>query len=332
MSVKKCFRNQFCQKNIDSDIPNLAKYTDPYLVNPWGIALSPRSVWITDNANGLFTAYDFTLKSLNDVVTVLSPTGGVSAPTGVVYNPITTDFIFSNGNVSGHAIFIIVTENGSIHAWNPSVDPSTALAVISNQSAVYKGCALYNSQLYVCNFSSGFIEIYDNTFTFKSQFTDSNLTSIGYAPFNIYVANNQLYVTFAKQDDAKHDDVAGLGNGFIDVFNPDGSFVQMFYGRGVLNAPWGMLKTCFEYESCGCCTKQNVLVVGNFGDGIINVFDLDTGNFIVSFQDYYGNTIFIDSLWGLALNDDGKSIIFAAGVDSESHGLAGLLKNHKCNC
>ena len=104
----------------------------------------------------------------------------------------------------------------------------------------------------------------------------------------------------------------------------------MFYGRGVLNSPWGMLKTCLKFDYGECCKKHTVLIVGNFGNGKINIFDIDNGSYISSLKDCYGNTISIDSLWGLVLNNDGKSIIFTAGIDDENHGLTGFLKNQKC--
>src|SRR3954471_7261809 len=48
----------YAQTNLVSNIPGLAAFTDPNLVNPWGIAASATSpFWISDNGTGVSTLY-----------------------------------------------------------------------------------------------------------------------------------------------------------------------------------------------------------------------------------------------------------------------------------
>ena len=57
-------------------------------------------------------------------------------------------------------------------------------------------------------------------------FTDPNLPA-GFAPFNVAAIGGKLYVSYAKQDPATGDDVAGRGNGFINVFDLSGNFHRL---------------------------------------------------------------------------------------------------------
>ena len=54
-SVDSAYR----QTNLVSDIPGLAAFTDPHLVNPWGISMSSTSpFWVSDNGTGFSTLYN----------------------------------------------------------------------------------------------------------------------------------------------------------------------------------------------------------------------------------------------------------------------------------
>ena len=113
--------------------------------------------------------------------------------------------------------------------------------------------------------------MYDSSFHLTKTFTDPTVP-LGYAPFGIENIEGNLYVTFALQDDGKHDDVKGPGHGFIDVFATDGTWKSRFAANGVLDSPWGL---ALAPPSFGKFAHH--LLVGNFGDGHINSFDFPSG-------------------------------------------------------
>src|SRR5438105_4229825 len=122
----------FMQTNLVSDIPGMAKITDPNLVNPWGMALGLNSgIWISQNGSGMATSYDGTGKALAPAVTIPAPDGSTGAPTGVATNA-TTGFVISQGTKSAPASELFSTEDGTIEGWNNSVDSSQAVIAVNN--------------------------------------------------------------------------------------------------------------------------------------------------------------------------------------------------------
>ena len=333
---------EFQKTNLVSDIPGLAKFTDPDLVNAWGISEGPSTpFWISDNGTGVSTLYAVpgsTPPVTKQGLTVTIPgavTGTKSAPTGQVFNNTLTGFDLG---VAGKPLFLFDSEDGAISGWNPSLGTTAAIAVNNSASgAVYKGLAIDNSggNLYAANFNSGRIEKYDSSFTQVKTFTDPTLPA-GYAPFDAKVikdinGNGVLYVTFALQDPDKHDDVAGLGNGFVDVFNLDGTLDMSFgvNGRlisgGVLNSPWGLQIAPSSFGSFA-----GDLLVGNFGNGMINAFDPTTGAFAGTLDGTNGQPLSIDGLWALTVGNGAaggslNALYFTAGPNGESDGLFGSL-------
>jgi uncharacterized protein (TIGR03118 family) len=110
--------------------------------------------------------------------------------------------------------------------------------------------------LYVTDFHTGKVETYDENFhqVNPNGFADPNLPA-GYAPFGIRNFNGEIFVTYAKQDHKKEDDVPGPGFGFVNVFDTSGNFLRRLISNGELNAPWGL------------ALVEDGLWVGNFGDG-----------------------------------------------------------------
>jgi uncharacterized protein (TIGR03118 family) len=244
----------------------------------------------------------------------------------------TSGFKVSSGGKTGKATFIFDTEDGTISGWAPSVNfGNSVLAVDNSQNgagAVYKGLALGTSggqpALYATNFRSGEVEMYNANFSLVNSFTDPNVAS-GYAPFNVAVLDNKLYVTFALQDAAKHDDVAGLGNGYVDVFNMNGTFDTRLVTGGVLDSPWGL-----DIAPAGFGKYANDLLVGNFGNGEINAFNPTTGQFLGTLLGADGQPIVEGSLWGLINGNGGSggalnSVYFTSGVADEAGGLFGSI-------
>jgi len=325
--------------NLVSDIAGVARRTDPDLVNPWGIALAPNGrVWVADNHTGVATVYEPDGKIVSLVVTIPppggSPAGTIAAPTGLGLNQ-TKDFAITGNATSAPSIFLFCTEDGTVAGWNPATGPANAILAVDNSGAgaIYKGLTTGQSQgsnfLYVANFSAGVVEIYDGHFGFVRSFTDATLP-MGYAPFNVRVIKNNLYVTFALQDADKEDDVAGPGHGFVDVFDLQGNFVKRFASQGPLDSPWGL-----EVAPITWGKLAGALLVGNFGDGRISAYNLTTGAFIDQLKYPEGDPIEIEGLWSLLVSPavptpgsfiTPRSVYFTAGFDDENHGLFGFIR------
>jgi uncharacterized protein (TIGR03118 family) len=335
------------QTNLVSNIPGMAKFTDKNLKNPWGIAFGPKTpFWVADNGAGVATMYkgNGTLQPL--VVTIPPPKGQTSpaAPTGIVFNS-TDDFVVSKNGKSGPAVFIFATEDGTLSGWNPKVDRTNAILEVNNPDTntgpVYKGLASGRDKgddlLFAANFRFGRVDVFNSKFKQVSHFTDHNVPS-GFAPFGIRNINGLLYVTFAKQDDAKHDDVAGAGNGFVDVFNTDGHLIKHLISRGALNSPWGLALAPSDFGRF-----SHALLVGNFGDSTINAFNPRNGDFLGTLKDKDGNPLGRGSnpvgskgLWGLTFGNgrqagDRDTLFFTAGINDEADGLFGAIEPENSN-
>ena len=327
----------FQQVNLVSNIPGLALHTDPDLVNAWGISHSSTSpFWISDNGTGLSTLYNGAGTKLTLIVTIPppagSPPGTIATPTGQVFNG-TTDFVVTQGAHSGPARFIFATEDGTISGWNPAVNPTNAVLAVDNSGAeaIYKGLAIGSNAsgnfLYAANFLAGTIDVFDKNFhpaQLAGSFSDPNIHR-GFAPFNIQNLGGKLYVTYAKQDADGEDDVAGPANGYVDVFDTNGNLLQRLATRGRLNSPWGL---AIAPASFG--VFANDLLVGNFGDGRINVIDPVAGGFLGQLRDANNDPITIDGLWGLIVGNGGNGgdqdkVYFTAGPNDEADGLFGSL-------
>jgi uncharacterized protein (TIGR03118 family) len=334
------------QINLVSDQAGKASLTDPDLVNAWGLAASPGTnaapgspLWVADNGSDKATLYTgATPTSVSKASLVVNVTG--AAPTGQVFNPDTSAFIVRDKKGhSGASVFIFDTENGTIDGWNPAVgakgsNPSTVTEVAHNRGAkaVYKGLALAQASngkpyLYATNFHSGRIEVYNHAFKRVSlpggRFVDPYLPA-GYGPFGIAEIGGELYVTFAKQDAMRHDDVAGPGHGFVDVFSNDGAFIRRLVTRGALDSPWGLAQA-----PAGFGQFSGDLLVGNFGNGHINVYSPATGAHLGQLRRANSRPIVIDGLWGLQFGNGNAArtnqLIFSAGPDGEAHGLLGKI-------
>lgn len=325
----------YVQTNLVSDGAIPANVTDPNLVNAWGIAFFPGGpFWINDNGKGMSTLYlgDGTPFSLLPSVTIPppngSPAGTTSAPTGIVFN---SSLGFNLPSSSTPALFIFDTEDGTISAWNLSSGTSAQLMVDNSSSgAVYKGLAMGENLsgvfLYATNFHAGTVDVFDSSFhsaTLSGSFTDPNLPA-GYAPFGIANVHGDLIVTFALQNAEKHDDVAGPGHGFVDVFDTDGNLIRRFATKGKLNSPWGITAASLNFGKF-----SGDILIGNFGDGALNAFDPVSATPRGQLRGKDGKPIMIDGLWSITFGGGAKSspdtLYFTAGPNGESDGLFGTL-------
>lgn len=331
--------NEFVQTNLVSDRTDQhAVVVDPSLQNSWGLAMSPTSpIWVADNAAGVATLYSVTpggasATKLGLTVTVpggRASTGDGSSPTGQVFNG-TTGFVVSSASGSGPARFIFSSESGQITGWNPVAGATVAQLEFSSPTAVYKGLTIATSDagtfLYATNFHDGTVDVFDTDFHLVQMpggFTDRSIPA-DYAPFGIREINGLIYVTYAKQNAAKHDDVAGIGHGFVDVFTPNGFRVERLVNRGQLDSPWGLTIAPAGFGRFG-----GALLVGNFGNGQINAYDPFNGNFLGTLRDEGGHPIAIDGLWGLTFGTASTggtgTLLFSAGINHEMDGLFGAI-------
>jgi uncharacterized protein (TIGR03118 family) len=272
---------------------------------------------VADNGTGVSTVYDHgTGEKL--ALTVTIPNG---APTGMVFVK-NGGFPITENGVTDDSVFIFVTENGRIEGWNPNVDPTNAVIAVDNSAhrSVYKGVGLSDgkSQLYAADFQRGNVHVFDSTFTEINKFTDNQLPK-RFAPFNVKVIAGEVYVAFAEREKGGIDNVNGPGLGYVDVFRRDGHLKTRLISNGVLNAPWGM-----EIAPASFGTFAGDLLVGNFGDGTINAFNKDTGEFLGTLTDSNSAPIVIDGLWALENRPFGK-VTFSAGPDEEANGLVGTI-------
>jgi uncharacterized protein (TIGR03118 family) len=346
--------NRYAVSILTSDLPG-APNRDPVLQNAWGVAFTPGAspFWIADNATGCSTLYDGQGVPQPLKVKIPLPGGDVStacthvdpnnppmptpaAPTGLVWNPTTGPTAFLVPGTSTPAAFIFATENGTISAWAGGLTPSDQAVLAVNNSAsgaVYKGLVFGTNArgvfLFATNFHAGTIDVFEpnGSTGFKRATTDGNFTDpkipAGFAPFGIQNINGDLFVTYAKQDADKHDDVAGPGNGFVDVFDTEGHLLRRFASRGKLNSPWGVARASFAFGRF-----SGDVLVGNFGDGQTNAFD-SNGNFDGTLKGADGKPLVIEGLWTLTLGGGRKSssdtLYFTAGPNDEADGAFGTI-------
>ena len=333
--------NSYLQHNLVSDQAGVADHQDTNLKNAWGVFFNPNGpVWVANNATGTSTLYDGKGNAFPTttppgplVVTIPSVDGsGPGVPTGLTFNS-SGDFAISAGPPPVPARFIFATEDGVIAAWAGGTaavkmyPPGNA----NPTGAVYKGIALAGNGtahfLYVADFHNKKIEVFDTTFTPVASFggfTDPGIPP-EYGPFNIMNINGTLYVAYAVKEADGDDEVAGAGLGFVDAYDPKGVLLGRVASRGTLNAPWGM-----AIAPDGFGKFSNALIVGNFGDGTLQGFDLVKGTPLGQLRDTNNKVLAIDGLWGIqfgngVLDQPTTTLFFAAGPNDESDGLYGTL-------
>jgi uncharacterized protein (TIGR03118 family) len=324
---------QYQQTNLVSDVPGLAQFTDPDLVNPWGLTSSSSSPWwVADNGTGLATLYNGDGVKQGLIVTVATPPGDTdpATPTGIVFNGSTDFQLVPGATPNTAARFIFVTEDGTISGWRSGTQ--SVLKVNNSGSAIYKGVTIAQNGganfLYVANFSGGTVDVFDANYApvtlAAGAFTDPTLPE-GFAPFNVQNINGSVYVAFAKQDEEKEDEVAGRKLGYVDVFDGAGTLLQRIENGPWMNAPWGL-----AMAPAGFGKASGELLVGMFGSGQIATFDPATGEFEGLLRAPRGRPIQIDGLWALRFGNGANAgptttLFFTAGIDDEAHGLFGTI-------
>ena len=348
-------RNAYVVTPLVSNLSGAAAMRDPVLQNSWGITFSPAGspFWVNDNDTGCATIYAGNGTKLGLQVSiplpgnVIAPTScqpfdfnnppatTPAAPTGIVWNPSNAFLVPGTTTV---AAFIFATEDGTISAWGGGNAATIAVDNSANPTpptgAVYKslvfGLSAKGLLLYAANFRHATVDVFGpnganglfTPATTDGGFVDPNIPA-GYAPFGIANVDGDLFVTYAKQNGLKHDDVAGPGNGFVDVFDTDGHLLRRFASRGALNSPWAVTRASFAFGRF-----SGRILIGNFGNGHINAFNND-GQFAGELQDGEGNPLVVDGLWTLTLGggrgSSSDALYFAAGPNGETNGLFGTI-------
>ena len=354
-------RNAYAVTPLVSDIGGDAAVLDPVLQNAWGVAFSPAGspFWVNDNATGCSTLYagDGSIVPLQVAIPLPGniipssachpidpknpPKVAPAAPTGIVWNP-SAAFLVPGTKLP--AAFIFATEDGPLSAWAGGLTPAdNAVLAIDNSAspnaangAVYKGLVVGTNKngvfLFATNFNAGTVDVFGPAdansngqyvpVTTSGGFVDPKIPA-GFAPFGIQNIDGNLFVTYAKQNPQKHDDVAGPGNGFVDIFDTDGNLLRRFASHGPLNSPWGITRASFALGRF-----SGDILVGNFGNGKVNAFD-STGDFLDTLRDGGDKPLVIDGLWTLTLgggrNSNSDALYFTAGPNGETNGLFGTI-------
>ena len=312
-----------------SNRQNLASHQDLLLLNPWGIILYNNQLWVVNNSSDTITNYDLFGNRLLGSISTRSAFQNASQPTGIAVN-CGGGFNVANNSIGRSSQFVICGEHGTVQAYSPWVNPTQAFLVLNMQLtgevSVYKGLAIANDILYICDFFQGHIDVFDSNYNRLTgfPFIDNDMISpipITYSPYNIVHIGCYLYVLWAEKDpNLPMTTTDGPGHGYISVFNLDGSFVKRFTTRGALNSPWAMIPA-----PCVCGIPPGSFLVGNNGDGRINIFDCN-GSWVGPMLGQSGLPIVIDGLRGLAPHyTEFAEVFYTASPDQNIDGFLGSL-------
>jgi uncharacterized protein (TIGR03118 family) len=322
MFVSNAARAQYQLTNLASNQVGATKHTDPLLVNAWGLTYGPGGpFWISDAASGWSTLYDGNGIKQGFEVLIPSESGqGPGSPTGIAFNG-SQEF-----QVQGWAsIFLFATLDGTISGWAPQSNPNQAIIAVDNASsgAIYTGLAITSKAsgnfLFAADNWNNKVDVYDANFNLVTSFTDTTLPA-GFAPFGIQDINGLLYVTFASS--------AGGSGGYIDIFSESGTFEKRLIQSGRLNQPWGLAAAPSKFGPL----SNTLLVSNNLNtSGLINGFNLTTGQYVGTVKDSNGKAIHIDQLWGIKFgggtssNGGPNQLFFTAGPSNNLAGTFGVI-------
>jgi uncharacterized protein (TIGR03118 family) len=319
-----------------SDGSTPADFTDPNLINGWGVAFNPNGfAWVVAEGTGKATLYDGRGRAQSPVVTI-PPANGQEhgTPTGIVFST-SDDFVVKQGDASGPARFIVATTGGTIAGWSANVNPTEAIVAVdrSGDEAAYTGLALSGNGmthvLYAADFRHRRVDMFDAQFKpieAAGAFVDEGLPE-GYSPFGIQAVGGDIYVTYARQEEEDpEEEEKGPGLGVVDVFDPNGAFLRRVATKGPLNAPWGVALAPASFGPLG-----GAVLIGNLGDGTIHAFSPRTGAPLGALNDSSDRPISVDGLWGIAFGNgiqaqNTNELFFAAGPQDETHGTYGVIR------
>lgn len=318
------------QVDLTSNVAGQAQWTDPNLINAWGMAFFPGSpFWISDQVTGLSTLYDNAGVPQSLVVTIPAapeePMGTTGAPTGIVANG-TPAFVVSENGASGPGFFLFATLDGTISGWNPSVDGTHAVIAVDNfaSHALYTGLALaktaHGPRLYAADAVNDRVDVFDPTFKHLFSFTDPHVPQ-GLGAYGVHLVRGRIVVTFAS--------LSPHAGGVVDMFDFGGRLIKTLASNGPngpLDAPWGVTAASPHFGQF-----SNDILVGNLDSGRINAYDPNSGKFLGQLQDEHGRTISIPGLWSIEVGIGGganghpNELFFSAGPNGYADGLFGKI-------
>lgn len=325
------FAQHYTRTDLTADTAGLPNM-DPNLVNAWGMSRGTGSPWwISDNGTGLTTLYDANGVPQSLIVTVAHPDGSTSAPTGTVFNAFNGAFEVAP---TFRSIFLFATEDGTISGWNPNVNLNSTIIEVnhSKDGANYKGLAIGMTaggpRLYVTNFASGAVEVYDSKFrriNSNRGFMDEKLPP-NYAPFGIQNVGGNIVVTYAKRLPGEEDELHGPGLGYVNVYDLSGKLLLRLQHNSTMNAPWGIAQAPGDFGAF-----SHRLIIANFGDGFLHAYNAVSGKHEGQLLDANGAPIWIDGLWAISFGGNSTNngmlneLYFTAGPNEENNGLLGKL-------
>jgi uncharacterized protein (TIGR03118 family) len=301
------------QTNLTSSVPGMAANTDPNLKNPWGMSFSATSpFWVSDQATGVATLYNATGVPQALVVTIPAGPPGPNGPTGTVF---VGGQGFINSGTGTAASFAFASLQGTVSAWNSGTSAVTQFT--ATDGAVYTGLAVNGTKLYVADSVNGKIDVLDQMFhktTVSGSFVDPNVPA-GFTPYNVQTIDGKIYVTYSQRF---------MPGGFVGVFDADGNLLQHISDPHFTN-PWGLTIAPAGFGDFG-----NALLVGNFGDGMINAFNPTTGMFLGTLSNSAGQPLVNSGLWAIGFRAPGgtfdpNALYFNAGINNETEGLFGTI-------
>ena len=344
--------NHFAKTNLIANNSTFgAKLVDPNLTNPWGLAVGPSfPIWVSDNNSGKASVYsESSTGKVTLDLTVPVPGGN---PTGQVFNTTSTlppsRQAFPVGGPTGSpADFIVSSDSigstqspGEIAAWSGQAhfvvedSPTGGPGGTTRAGAVFKGLALATTptagpELFAADVANARVDVFDRDFkplATPGEFVDPSLPA-GYAPFGVQVLDGKVFVTYGKQNATKTNVVRGPGLGLVDVFSVNGVFLQRLVSNGAaggLDEPWGL-----AIAPTGFGPFAGKLLVGNLGNGEIDVVGPTSGAHLGTLDNAAGQPIVLPGLWGLSAGNSvfggTRSVVFSAGPDGYSNGLVGVL-------
>ena len=332
---------QYKRTDLVSNGPTVAPFTDPHLVNAWGLVALPTSPWWTsDNGTGFSTLYNGAGQQIPLFVAVPpapgSPAGTLGTPTGIVGNisPTATDFTVTEDGRSGRSFFIFATLDGTISGWNPTVglaNPATGAThatIAANRAsagASYTGLAIATNQagtfLYAADGGPNRrIDMFDGAFHLVKSFADPDIPK-GFTPYGIQTVDGNIWVTFTALNKAQ--------GGFVDVFDTEGNLVKHFAVHGPLHSPWGIALAPADFGPM----SNAILISNNISRGRINAFNPATGQFLGPLRNAKGKPIEVDNIWALQFGQDAANnangahnqLFFTAGPNGYANGLFGVI-------
>ena len=282
---------------------------DPNLRDPWGLAINSSTFWIADRASGRTSYYDST-GALRSSYTVA---GG--NPTGIVADT----FSGSGFSIAGYgkAAYIYSTLSGSIAALPSFYNSALVVDSLHASSSSFTGLAAVNMNggvsLYAPNIKNASLDVFDQSFNRVEQISGKYA---GYTPFNVVVIDTLMYVTYARTSGAFVGTGAGNG-GYIDVYNLNGVFLRNFSSSTELDEPWGMAIAPSNFGS-----YSGKLLIGNFGNGTITVFDPSNGNYLGTLNSSAG-PLTIQGLWSLEVSNG--TLYYTSGPEGGADGVFGKI-------